>query len=485
MRPTNQTKKMIYGLTIIALLGGMIPAASKVNQIKVEKDLGEAAIGQIDTGSFMMKLFLLGGFRGIVANYLWVQAEDYKKNHDWDRLKATVDLITKLQPHFLSIWTFQGWNLAYNVSVEWDAPEDKYEWIKQGIKFVQTGVENNRRSPDLIWDTAWFYYHKLGFSDESIILRRLFRDDDDESFKTYIDPESNQEVVRNDNFQLGYGWFSRAVRLVDEGGTRLGGGTSADIQYIDPTPQRKGRADDIAFRSMPSHAQTHYAAGLEKMSIAGIEATFGEVAKNEWARALREWVQFGSHVFMSHNEVYRDGKLVRDEVRLDDATNRERYKTLPENAQYWTDRWADQMNYRYWKERCQAEMTTEGVSARQLFYEGTKAYKTGDFTLAAEKFRDGLSIWNENLKNFPTYREDDLNKKDTGLVVKRYVRVLRQLGEPVPDTLPFKDLLAAAEADNTVDPFDAIEMLGVGAGAGEPSTAPPPTAGQAAPKPGQ
>ncbi|KAJ3059667.1 hypothetical protein HK102_009881, partial [Quaeritorhiza haematococci] len=403
----------------------MYPYTQWLDRVKDEKDLGEAAIGQVDSGSFMMKLFLLGGFRGIVANYLWIQAEDHKKNHDWDRLKATVDLITKLQPHFLSIWTFQGWNLAYNVSVEWDAPEDKYEWIKQGIKFVQKGVENNQRSPDLIWDTAWFYYHKLGFSDESIILRRLFRDDEDEEFKTYRDPDSGLEVVRNDNFQLGYGWFSRS---------------------------------------------THYAAALENLSMAGIAATGGEGAKNAGTRALAEWVKFGSHVFMSHNEVIRDGKLVRDEVRLDDATNPERYKTLTENAQYWTDRWASQMNYRYWKERCEAERTSEGVAARQLFYEGTKAYKTGDFSLAAAKFRDGLTIWNENLKGFPTYREDDLNKKDTGLVVKRYVRVLRQLGEPVPDTLPFKDLLAAAEADNTVDPFDAIEMLGVGAGLGETSS---------------
>ena len=64
---------------------------------------------------------------------------------------ATVNLITKLQPHFLQIWTFQGWNLAYNVSVEWDAPDDKYEWIKQGIKFLRDGVAKNSQvaRPDL------------------------------------------------------------------------------------------------------------------------------------------------------------------------------------------------------------------------------------------------------------------------------------------------------------------------------------------------
>ncbi len=170
---SNFNKKLVYGAVIVMLFTAMYPYANWLSEEKRNRDLGEAAIGQIDTGSFMMKLFLLGGFRGIVADLLWIRAEEHKRSHDWDKLASTVDLITKLQPHFLSIWTFQGWNLAYNVSVEWDASEDKYQWIKKGIQFVQEGVKKNKRSPDLIWDTAWFYYHKLGFADESIMLRRL------------------------------------------------------------------------------------------------------------------------------------------------------------------------------------------------------------------------------------------------------------------------------------------------------------------------
>jgi hypothetical protein len=54
-----------------------------------------------------------------------------------------------------------------------------------------------------------------------------------------------------------------------------------------------------------------------------------------------------------------------------------------------------------------------------------------------------------------------MNKKDTGLVVKRYERVLQQQGEKLPDFFPFRELLAAAKADTTLDPFDAMEMLGV------------------------
>ena len=454
MKGLNQYRKIIYGLLIVSIFGGMFQYTSWLNRKKVDLDLGEAAIGQVDTGSFMLKLALLGGARGIAANVLWQRAEELKREQDWDRMASTVDLITKLQPHFLSVWTFQGWNLAYNVSVEWDAPEDKYQWIKKGIVFLEDGVKKNAKSPDLIWDTAWTYYHKLGFADESIILRRLFHDDDDEDFKSYIDPETNLKVIRNDNFQLAYGWFSRSVALVDAGEQRLATAAEANMDYVDPTPQRKGRPGDLAFRSMPAHAQTRFASSLEKMSMIDIPATFGEVAKNEHRRAFNEWVKFGEFKFPAFNDP-------KQMIRLDDYVNPAVYPTLSENAKYWSQRWSTQMNYPYWKDREAAEMTTEGVTARQLFYEATLAYRNARLEPAVKKFREGLDIWDKLLQNHKDYRNDDFNLKDTGLIVKRYVRALRQLGESEPKEFPFKDLYAAAEMDTTVDPFDAVEMMGI------------------------
>ncbi len=119
------------------------------------------------------------------------------------------------------------------------------------------------------------------------------------------------------------------------------------------------------------------------------------------------------------------------------------------------------MNFRYWRERCQAEMTSNGVLARQLFYEGTVAYKTGDFPTAAARFKEGLKIWKTVMDDFPTYREDELSKKETGLIVKRYKKVLEQDLLPIPDDLPFKSYLPLVENDKTVDPFDTLEMIGV------------------------
>jgi hypothetical protein len=443
------TRKLIYSMGILLLFGIMVPYTQWLEVRQKEQELGEATIGQVDAGSFLLKLALLGGFRGMAVNILWTRAIDLQKVHDWDRMKSTIDMITKLQPHFLAVWTYQSWNLAYNVSVEWDAPEDKYDWIKKGIQFVQEGVKKNRRSPDLVWDTAWYYHHKLGFSDEAVIIRRLYHDDKDDEFK------SNEEgIVRNDNFQLAHDWFKRAVDLVDSGeaGARPATSMETPIEYVDAPVQHKGRPGDLHFRTMPAHSYTRYAAALEKESMKGIPATFGARARDAWDNALSAWLDFGLYEFPCHNND-------KEKVRIDDYDNPDRYKTLSKNQQYWIGRWGDQTQYMYWKDRCKAEREPQGVEARRLFYEGTKAIKAANFPEAAQKYKQGLDIWDKLLARHPTYEGDFLNKRDTGLIVKRYVRALKNAGLEVPEKMPFKDLLKVVEKDNTVDPYDALEMM--------------------------
>ena len=104
-------------------------------------------------------------------------------------------------------------------------------------------------------------------------------------------------------------------------------------------------------------------------------------------------------------------------------------------------------------------MELDGTKARRLFYEGTKAYKSADFPVAVEKFREGLNIWKTLLDRHEWYRTDDLNKKDTGLIMKRYARACQQSQVELPKDTPFMDLLKAYEGDVSKDPFDALEQL--------------------------
>jgi hypothetical protein len=473
---TNRNRQIVYALAILLLFVAMFPYTLWLNDVKKRRELGEATIGQVDTGSFMLKLALLGGARGVAANTLWTRAIELQKLHEWDKLEQTVNLITKLQPHFLSIWTFQSWNLAYNVSVEWDDPADKYEWIKRGIKFIRQGTEKNRKQPDLLWDTAWTYYHKLGFADESVILRRLFYDDTDEDFKIDIlrlDDEHIRSTV-NDNFEAAHGWFTRAVRLVDSGATRTSSGVresaegvATDIQYVDRPVQRKGRGDDLNFRTMPAHASTRFAIAQEKMSIKGIEPKFGEAASRSWQQANDEWLVFGNHKFPAFNFPGVDVQLedifhidTLDQGIAEAAAGKPKEKA--EARKYWTDRWSNDTNYRYWRSRSMAESQKSGVEGRRLFYEATRALKSADFQVAADKYKSGLQLWKDLLAQYPAFSGDMLHREDIGFILKRYALALRQLGiDQVPEDTPFFDIYnEVKDRDLPVDPHDALEVLG-------------------------
>ena len=468
MQVAARNRQIIYVVLILIVFSALWPYNDWLNRIKAQNDLGEATIGQIDTGGFMLKLAMIGGMRGIVANSLWTQARAYEKVHEWDKLKATVEFITKLQPHFLSIWTFQGWNLAYNVSVEWDAPEDKYDWIKQGINFLRDGVAKNSKmkTPDLIWDTAWTYYHKFGMADEAIILRRIFRDDPDDKpgAKFKADPTTGE--LYNDNFQVARGWFTRAVQKVDNEGSQVNiGGIESRLEKVDPQKQHKGQPGDLAFRTMPAHAQTKYANALEKQSIRDIPATFGGIAKAAWDEADRAWLDFGLHPWPAFR--YEDQL-----VYIEDSLHEDRLDKMTPERKYWTNRWAEQTNYRYWRDRSIAEKSDDAVECRRVFYEGLKAMKTAQYPLAVEKYNEGMKKWDKVLENHKYFRNDDLNRKESRTLVRRFLLALKNIGEKEPETYPFKDLMKGPQEDFTPDPFDQLEMTRAQLPAAPPSPSP-------------
>ena len=84
-------------------------------QLRDRYELSEAQLGEIDPAGSTIKLATLG-LRGVAANILWEKANNYKMKKDWTNLSATLQQITRLEPHFVSVWRFQAWNLSYYVS---------------------------------------------------------------------------------------------------------------------------------------------------------------------------------------------------------------------------------------------------------------------------------------------------------------------------------------------------------------------------------
>jgi hypothetical protein len=137
-------------------------------------DLTEETQGESDLLGSTVRLVLTGS-RGLAVTILWNVAIDKQMKHEWNELEVLVRSLTKLQPHFLTPWLFQSWNLAYNVSVESDRVKDKYFYISRGIELLAQGERINKDNPDMRRWIGFYYQNKFGVSDEGNTLRSLFQ----------------------------------------------------------------------------------------------------------------------------------------------------------------------------------------------------------------------------------------------------------------------------------------------------------------------
>ena len=105
----------------------------------------------------------LGGFRGILADVLWMRAGALQDEGRYFELVQLSDWIAKLQPRSPAIWAYHAWNMAYNLSALMAAPAEKWRWVRSGIVLLRDeGMAANPGSPRLHQELAWIFLHKLG-----------------------------------------------------------------------------------------------------------------------------------------------------------------------------------------------------------------------------------------------------------------------------------------------------------------------------------
>jgi hypothetical protein len=105
----------------------------------------------------------LGGFRGIIANALWIRSSELQDEGKHFEAVQLADWITKLQPHFSAVWVHLAWNLSYNISVKFPNPEDRWLWVQRGIELLRDeGLRYNPHAIDIHAELARQFHHKMG-----------------------------------------------------------------------------------------------------------------------------------------------------------------------------------------------------------------------------------------------------------------------------------------------------------------------------------
>lgn len=174
-RELLNTRKMIYiGLVLVLFFTSFLWRRYSIETQATQLAILEQNRGDVELSGSIVRLTLTGS-RGLATCWLWINAMEKQKRNQWNELEFYVNALTKLQPHFITPWLFQSWNLAYNVSVESDRPFDKYFYIARGVQLLAEGERKNRDIPELRFYNGFYMQHKICVSDETNVLRSLFQ----------------------------------------------------------------------------------------------------------------------------------------------------------------------------------------------------------------------------------------------------------------------------------------------------------------------
>jgi hypothetical protein len=498
-RTTQLRRKLIYLAILVVMLiplyllgqpaGGGGDGGGRLAQMRDSYDISESDLGEISPASETMKLASLG-MRGVAASLLWKKSHEYRVMHEWDRLKASLNNIALLQPHFDKVWEFQAHNLAYNVSTEFDDYRQRYEMVREGTEFLTKGVKQNTKAPRLIWYTGWFYGSKLGLSDEKRQFRRLFADDDVlhanllEQGIAIDGPEAQGPLRKPDNWLVGRLWLNSGYDLVEAG-----------------VPIR--RQTPINFYETGPKWRIKHAEAIES------EGVLDDKAREAWQRASEDWQGLGNRSIPTTasftiklgqiDELYRRRAETIAEIRdlagpafeqaekelIDtfDPVIREALLTPPEkrtksqqsiadqnssaiepdlaavarNADpsvrlrvlqlvdavkdlderiIKTDGHRKQINYPYWETLALAEQEERTVNARRLIYEAERALsKEGLLEESIKLYEESFELWAEIFDDYPILVIDD-SAQDLFESIKDYMKATDS--DEIPEEFPLK-----------------------------------------------
>jgi hypothetical protein len=156
-------KKMLL-LLLAALL--LLASGQVQRSLNTDRDrLGLTRIAPLDNAPPLLAFttVALGGFRGLISNFLWIRANDLQQDDKFFEAAQLATWITELEPHFPQVWAFQGWNMAYNISVKFTDAKDRWRWVEHGITLLRDdGLRYNPNDILIHHELSWFFEHKMG-----------------------------------------------------------------------------------------------------------------------------------------------------------------------------------------------------------------------------------------------------------------------------------------------------------------------------------
>ncbi|HXF10226.1 MAG TPA: hypothetical protein VN625_05530, partial [Desulfuromonadaceae bacterium] len=154
----------------------------------------------------------LGGFRGLISNFLWIRANDLQQDDKFFEAAQLASWITDLEPHFSQVWAYQGWNMAYNISVKFKDFSDRWRWVNNGIELLRDNALRYNPDDVLIYrELSWFFQHKMGqnlddanlyYKEQWAIAMSGFFGLDGTNIVDLLEPGNTNAIVLREKYKL-------------------------------------------------------------------------------------------------------------------------------------------------------------------------------------------------------------------------------------------------------------------------------------------
>ena len=224
---SGRLKKILLLLLAVVLLVGVAQIQQALNR---DRDrLGLTRVEALENAPPLLAFttVALGGFRGLIANALWIRASDLQEEDKFFEMAQLADWITKLEPHFVQVWVMQAWNMTYNISVNFKDFADRWRWVEQGIELLRDeGLRYNPNAPLIYRELGWFFQDKMGGSidDANLYYKQQWANEMAQVFgklrkpdlDELINPKTDDEKRRAKLLREKYKMDPKFMKQVDE-----------------------------------------------------------------------------------------------------------------------------------------------------------------------------------------------------------------------------------------------------------------------------
>ena len=499
MNKNSLFRKIAYIAAIVLLLGPLFalgrPTNGMIGQLRTKYKMGQANLGKLDPTSESMRLATLG-MKGIASTILWLRADYYKEEKYFDRFSATLNQISLLQPHFISVWQHQAHNLSYNVAPEFEDYRQRYEWIKKGIDYLIRGTKYNDRKPILQYDLGHYLGNKLGKADEHDQYRVLYKKDSE--FHKYfreqgligIDTNALGYDQKPDNWLTGKLWFEQAVALYEAGAAikksphlLLSYGPLWHMYYAEAIESEgildssagfawKQAGIEWADFGTKSLYQFRQSADLTLLSrtpamaeIETLQKQFEEKSKDARAKAeqfLRKGVPSEMLKILDKPESELSQQEIEtrfDILRRVSPSEQQIAAQMPTKLQLEgvelarkiafakdflreVESYRGQVNYEYWELRAKAEQREDMVEARRLMFQADQLLNVADVKGALQSYERAWTRWAQVFSLYPSIISEEVGDE----VVKSLGRYKRLAENDLDETFVLHEFLEYRKA---------------------------------------